>query len=536
MILKAIHKLFPHTKMYKHKIISNSEHRLIFQYGGETPPRAETPRDSVGNSDNETYEQKTERFQNARQAIEKEIKETDDPALKQKLQEEYDAFLAEGSKMFRDLQDLGVTKDKIMEASLRRLARFTDRTGLGQKAEKPEVNVKKIQIDPALDKGIQTEIQSENVLRELSTKPSYVAASGRAYRMVDGRAYYNSRPREKNTWGNITNDQPTFAEMNGKFVELKVVGAYNSVPRVWESADGRMMFDEGGNVVQPDSNGVYKHPNSEYARYKRVNGEWELCDSEGRLRNEYINDMVGKLIGAGFQAGYADGLAAFDARKVSIMVPTGSKVSPDEKVDVPLFRIEVAMKDGKYVIETKAENEETHTSVESVIRLANERKVKVTRFLDKLQNGEKPQTNKERFQHYGELFDQLMEVRDTFSRASLDKDWLSSFANNAAWAVVENHMNNNMQGLKLEDGNKYVQFLHDQLEDSYYPDPNQADTVAQFYKLQFQREGSVRAKEQAIGLLQSTIQKARERWDRFDEDDRQQVEKNEQLLDELKKI
>jgi len=138
--------------MQIHKITLN-EHRLIFQHDGETPSRAEIPKDSADKPDNETYEQKLERFQNARKAIEKEISETDDPELKQKLQSEYDAFLKEGSQMFKDLQELGVSKEKIIEASLRRLARFTQRTGLEEVENKGSVNIS----DKETEKGVSLE-------------------------------------------------------------------------------------------------------------------------------------------------------------------------------------------------------------------------------------------------------------------------------------------------------------------------------------------------------------------------------------------
>ena len=114
-------------------LFKTEENRLIFFAGEETPRKVETAKDVPDRTDTETYEQKLERFQTARKAIEQEIKDTQDPELKQKLQKEYDAFLKEGSQMFKDLQELEVSREKIIESSLRRLARFSERTGLGNK-------------------------------------------------------------------------------------------------------------------------------------------------------------------------------------------------------------------------------------------------------------------------------------------------------------------------------------------------------------------------------------------------------------------
>lgn len=238
--------------------------------------------------------------------------------------------------------------------------------------------------------------------------------------------------------------------------------------------------------------------------------------------------MLKRLSDAGFQAKY-EGSGFFTTREVSMKF--------DENLSIRLFQLLVNTgKDGKFCIQCEAENETSYSSVDEVIKAAKQRKEKIDTLTKDIDLAEKITTNPEKHRMYGKLFEQLNEVRDSFSSGSTDKMLFAQFANQAAWAVVENHMKGNPQGLKLEDAAKYIQHLYDSLSNSRNPAPNQVDTVAQYYKLQFENNGETKAKALAIDLLQKTIGKSREvgNWNQLEPDDRKQVEENEKLLKKLK--
>lgn len=503
---------------------------MVFFAGEETPGTVEPVEDVPNRTNTETYEQKLERFYVAQKAIVKEINDTQDQKLKGELQEKYYAFLKESSQMLQDLQGLEVSREEIIELSLMRLARFTKSAGLGKQAEMERVSVDKIHIDPDMPRDIQKEISLQKVLENLAESPRFTAKSGRLYRMVGDKVYYNSKPNEKNTWGELSDNKPTFVEINGKFTEIKLLGPENSLPRVYETADGRFILDDQGTLTAPDANGVFKFPGKYPLFYIRIAGKLEECDAKGVLRAVYIENMLQGLNQAGFKAKYNDGfMGALDGREVSMDLSGGGSVR--------LFQLSIGKgKEGDFAIQCNAENETSYSSVEEVIEAAKQRKEKIDTLMKDMNKAAEATTNPEKYRAYGKLFGQLYEVRYSFSNRSTDKTLLAQFANQAAWAVVENHMNDNPQGLKLGDAAKYIRHLNESLADSYYPDPNQVDTVAQYYKLQFQKEGDKEDKEMAIDLLQKTIGKSRKKWDKVDAEDQQQVEKNEKLLQELRAL
>src|SRR5690606_16492599 len=106
--------------------LHNSEHRLLrFKDKPSNMENRESTQESEGGKQ-ESYDQKLLRFQEIRSSIEKQIAATKDPKLRQEYQQIYNGFLEESSRIFADMKELGISRDKLIDMSLLRINRFVD--------------------------------------------------------------------------------------------------------------------------------------------------------------------------------------------------------------------------------------------------------------------------------------------------------------------------------------------------------------------------------------------------------------------------
>ncbi len=239
--------------------------------------------------------------------------------------------------------------------------------------------------DPKLPMSVQTEIIRENVFDKLKEAPTYNAPGGRQYKLQNGDVYYNSSPSKKNTWGKVSDENPTYAEHNGKMVEIRDAFRQNSTDlRVYVSSDGALVFTEQGQPIIPNNNGVYRYPNTRAFYTKGTAGTpLEYCDAHGRLQSDFMKSVASKLEKEGFKVTQDSHYTADVTVERSIVLKDA--IDPKAKITSPhIFRFAALVsKSGEFELMTYKDRISTPIAdIDQLVEHASENKQLVETFAE----------------------------------------------------------------------------------------------------------------------------------------------------------
>ncbi|MAE68707.1 hypothetical protein CL635_02795 [bacterium] len=385
-----------------------------------------------------------------------------------------------------------------------------------QSQQEREHDLKGIDLDKNVPENIRDEFSNE-AESSLAKTGEFIAKSGRKYVLQDGTVYYNSKPSEKNTWGNVEDDAPTFVRSdNGEFMKTRVGYAIDSFKQLSLSIDGNHVFDEKGHEIKAQ-NGVYTYPGGGW-HFILKGGKLEKSDKTGQTIDLFVERVQKALAGSGLDLSF-DG-SMLGMHRINGEIPG---VGKRDLFDVKVYS---GGDKGQFILSI---NGRKVSSMPQLIAAGKKQIEKVNRVITAPKRFDAAKSNKQKFDVASEAFTLMKEVETTFPQTYLR----AQMANFTAWMVVEDHMNGNTQDLKLDDAKPTIDFLEEYLDGRSWDEPEKIDTVAQYHMLLFKKTGDVKYKNTAIRALKLGNSESREAWDRLDDDEKKLVEANEELLKKL---
>lgn len=397
-----------------------------------------------------------------------------------------------------------------------------------------------VPIDSRLGQEIQKEIQDEDVFGHLSSDgEKYVAKTTREYRRVGGAVYYNSRPRIKNTWGNVSDDFDYIGvKKTGQFLktikEIQKFSASDHFAFLYV-VEGNKVFDSEGNEVEPSMEGVFMYPKKEFGGIKRMDGKWIHCDITGETHQDF-RDRFFKYINekgfiADFRSGSGEGISVY-------MSPIQGFTS---KIFLASFYSPCGS-DGKFYLnptdEEGALKESDLLDFDQAYTALNDRKeaiIDINKQLDDAHSAFDEDMKgdfDEMYKKYSQIIRELKDFKNTLNfqtcafpfalRVSMRA--IPAFESGAPLPLTPNQLEENIEIITT-----YSRKL-----------PRILNLAARFYATcskDVSNKNSKEDRQKAIGLLKNVnhLFKEEERWNKLDEVERQIVLENDKLLADLQK-